>query len=179
MTVTPDDVNREYGEITPVYSVSYTGFKNAETIGTIAGYAGSPILNGPADTSLWNVNTYADQIDLTGTTETATNYTFVIDNGDTGDITVTQAVLTVTPDDVNREYGEITPVYSVSYTGFKNAETIGTIAGYAGSPTLNGPADTSLWNVNTYADQIDLTGTTETATNYTFVIDNGDPGDIT
>ena len=179
ITVTPDDVNREYGEITPVYSVSYTGFKNAETIGTIAGYAGSPTLNGPADTSLWNVNTYADQIDLTGTTETATNYTFVIDNGDPGDITVNQAVLTVTPDDVSREYGENTPVYSVSYTGFKNAETIGTIAGYAGSPTLNGPADTSLWNVNTYADQIDLTGTTETATNYTFVIDNGDPGDIT
>ena len=62
----------------------------------------------------------------------STNYTFTFVNGS---LSVTAAALTVTADDRARGYGDANPALTVSYTGFKNGETLAT-SGVTGAPSL-------------------------------------------
>src|SRR5207245_11446911 len=48
---------------------------------------------------------------------------------------VNKALLTVTADNKSREYGDANPVFTASYGGFKNGETLAT-SGVTGSPSL-------------------------------------------
>ncbi len=52
-----------------------------------------------------------------------------------GNLTITQAVLTVTADDKTREYGQPNPAFTASYDGFKNGEVLAT-SDVTGSPSL-------------------------------------------
>ena len=173
MTVTPDDVTRIYGNNTPAFSVSYSGFKNSENIATINGYAGSPALDGPVDTSAWAAGLYSDQVDLTGTTETATNYTFVIDNGDPGDITINLALLTISGVSTSKIYGDANPVLLATGIGYVGADTDAILVG--------NPTTTALLNSPVGLYVIDPTGVI--APNYSIVYANGvltiDPAALT
>ena len=53
---------------------------------------------------------------------------------------VTQAVLTVTADDISRVYGDANPTLTASFTGFKNGETLAT-SGVTGAPDLDDGRD--------------------------------------
>ena len=49
------------------------------------------------------------------------NYQFTY--ADTGDLTITKAMLTATTQNATREYGLANPAMSLVYSGFKNGET--------------------------------------------------------
>ena len=48
------------------------------------------------------------------------NYDFTLNNGT---LTINKAALIATADDKSRAYGDANPIFTVSYTGFKNSET--------------------------------------------------------
>src|SRR2546425_2039455 len=130
LTVTADNKSREYGDANPVFTASYGGFKNGETLAT-SGVTGSPSLTTAATaTSLVAGSPYA--IVAAQGTLAAGNYTFTFVNGQ---LTITKATLTVTADNKTREYGDANPAFTASYGGFKNRENLAP-AGGTGSPSL-------------------------------------------
>ena len=87
----------------------------------------------------------------------------------TGSLTVTPANLGVTADNQSRIYGATNPVFTVSYSGFVNAESQ-TNSDVVGAPDLSTVADTNS-PVGTY-DITNLVGSLA-STNYTFSLTNG------
>src|SRR5207249_1176659 len=130
LTVTADNKSRVYGYANPVFTASYGGFKNGETLAT-SGVTGSPSLATTA-TATSSVAGGPYTITAAAGTLAAGNYSFSFANGQ---LTVTPASLTVTADDKSRVYGDANPVFTASYGGFKNGETLAT-SGVTGSPSL-------------------------------------------
>src|SRR5207253_1110234 len=127
LTVTADDVSRKYGQPDPTFTGSFSGFKNGETLAT-SGVIGSPSCTSAA-TAASAVAGSPYAITCTAGTLAAGNYgfTFVA-----GNLTITLASLTVTANDVSREYGDANPAFDATITGFKNGETAAMIV--TGSP---------------------------------------------
>jgi hypothetical protein len=82
---------------------------------------------------------------------------------------ITIATLTVTANNASRLYGYANPVFTASYSGFKNRETLAT-SGVTGTPSLTTSA-TQFSAAGTYA--INAALGTLTASNYTFTFVNG------
>ncbi|TML85690.1 MAG: hypothetical protein E6G08_13640, partial [Actinobacteria bacterium] len=164
LTVTADNKSREYGDANPSFTASFSGFKNGETLAT-SGVTGSPSLTAAATASS-AVSGSPYTITAAVGTLAAGNYSFSFVNGS---LTVTKASLTVTADDKSRGYGDANPVFTASYGGFKNGETLAT-SGVTGSPSLTTTATASS-AVGGYA--IAAAAGTLAATNYTFSFANG------
>ena len=101
------------------------------------------------------------------------NYTIVVTNAislatNSAAVTINKATLTVTANSTNRPAGATNPVFTASYTGWTNADTL--LSALTGSPAWNTTATTSS-PVGSYA--IVITNGTLSATNYTFVFVNG------
>src|SRR5204862_169293 len=137
LTVTADNKSRVYGYANPVFTASYGGFKNGETLAT-SGVTGSPSL---ATTATATSSVAGSPYTITAAVGTlaAGNYSFSFAHGQ---LTVTPATLTVTVDDKSREYGDANPAFTASYGGFKNSETLAT-SGVTGSPSLTTTATAS------------------------------------
>src|SRR2546422_731268 len=130
LTVTANNATREYGDANPAFSASYSGFKNGENLGT-SEVTGTPSLTTSATaTSAVAGSPYA--ITAAAGTLSSANYTFTFA---TGDLTITKATLTVTADNKSRDYGDANPLFTASYSGFKNSEVLAT-SGVTGSPSL-------------------------------------------
>lgn len=84
-------------------------------------------------------------------------------------IDVNKAVLTVTPADASRVYGQANPSFSATISGFVNGETLST-SGVSGSAALSSAAVASS-NVGDYA--ITASAGTLAAANYSFVFAAG------
>src|SRR5207244_4333509 len=102
LTVTPDDQYRTYGDPVGSYSRTVTGFLNGqgpESTTTAAGYTA------PSCTSSYTATTPVASSPLTISCSggAADNYSFV--TSAPPNLSVTKAVLTVTPDDQYRTYG--------------------------------------------------------------------------
>ncbi len=117
LTATTQNATREYGAADPAFSIVYTGFRNGETQAVIdtLGTASSAV------TATTNVGSYT----VTGSGATDGNYDFTYAN--TGNLSITKAVLTATTQNATREYGAADPTFNIVYTGFKNGETQGVI----------------------------------------------------
>lgn len=112
LVATSQNATREYGAADPTFTFSYTGFLNGDTAAVIdTGAAGSSA----AITA--NVGTYA----IAGSGAIDNNYNFTYVN--TGTLTVTKAMLTITADDVSRETGEPDPAFTATYSGLRNGDT--------------------------------------------------------
>jgi subtilisin-like proprotein convertase family protein len=161
LSVTADDQTRPYGVTNPVFTASFSGFVNGESL-TNSDVGGTPLLGTLADTSS-PVGVY----DITNSlgSLTSTNYTFSFTNGT---LTVSPAAITVTADDQSRSYGAANPALTASYTGFANGDTAAVISG---SPLLSVSADTSS-PVGSYAISV-TNGTLSVTTNYSFTFVNG------
>src|SRR4029079_10609510 len=130
LTVTPDDQFRTYGDPVGSYSRTVTGFVNSqgpEATTTAAGYIA------PSCTSDYSPTTPVANSPRTITCSggAADNYSF--DYSKTAKLYIAKAVLTVTPDDQNRTYGDPVGSYSRTVTGFVNnqgPEAATTAAGY-------------------------------------------------
>src|SRR5436305_1852844 len=164
--LTVADVNelQEYAHPIPVFTASYGGFKNSETLAT-SGVTGSPSLTTTA-TATSSVAGGPYTITAAVGTLAAGNYTFSFANGE---LTVTKASLTVTADDKSRVYGDANPVFTASYGGFKNGKTLAT-SGVTGSPSLSTTASAAS-PVASYT--ITAAVGTLAAGNYSFSFANG------
>src|SRR5437899_4185665 len=106
LTVTADNKTREYGDATPAFTASYSGFKNSETLATSV-VTGSPSLTtGATATSAVAGSPYV--IVAAQGTLAAGNYQFGFVNGQ---LTITKAHLTVTAPSAGREYGDANPAF--------------------------------------------------------------------
>ena len=158
INVTPDNKTRVYGSSNPSFTYTYTGFLNSDTSSIISG---SPSISTSA-TIISNCGTY--DIIPTITSLLSTNYTFSSVNGT---LTVTQAIINVTPDNKTRVYGSSNPSFTYTYTGFLNTDTSSIISG---SPSISTSA-TIISTLGTY--DIIPTITSLLSTNYTFSAVNG------
>ena len=129
LNVKADNATREYGDANPTFTATYTGFKNGEVLAT-SGVTGSPSLTSTATPTSAVPGPYTIAAALG--TLAAGNYTFTFA---TGDLTITKATLTVTADNKSRDYGDANPLFTASYSGFKNSEVLAT-SGVTGSPSL-------------------------------------------
>src|SRR5436305_15058867 len=121
--LTVADVNelQEYAHPIPVFTASYGGFKNGETLAT-SGVTGSPSLTTTA-TATSSVAGGPYTITAAVGTLAAGNYSFSFASGEQ---IGTASSRTVTADDKAREYVEANPVFTASYGGSKNGETFAT-----------------------------------------------------
>ncbi|UCS93781.1 gliding motility-associated C-terminal domain-containing protein [Echinicola marina] len=109
LTVTADDKSKVYGETDAALTVSYAGFVNGDD---------ETALGGTLDVSRAageDVGNYA----ITASGYTSGNYTISYVDGN---FEITQAALTVTPDDQSKVYGTADPVLSYTASGFVNGD---------------------------------------------------------
>lgn len=163
LTVTAEDKSRIYGDANPVFTASYSGFKNGETLAT-SGVTGAPSLTTAAGANSPVAGPYA--IIAASGNLAANNYSFSFINGK---LIITKAVLTITADNKSRTYGDANPTFTASYSGFKNGENLAT-SGVTGVPSLTTAA--------TAASPVGLYTTTAAvgslaANNYSFTFVNG------
>jgi len=158
LAVNANDTNRLYGATNPVFTVSYSGFLNGDTTSVLSG--------APSLTTSATTNSPAGSYTITNTigTLSATNYSFSFTNGT---LTINPAPLTVTANNTNRIYGVANPVFTASYNGFVNGDTVAVLGG---SPSLTTVATTAS-PAGPYP--IIATNGTLSAVNYTFSYVNG------
>jgi MBG domain (YGX type)/YDG domain/FG-GAP-like repeat/Secretion system C-terminal sorting domain/IPT/TIG domain/FG-GAP repeat len=111
LTATADDKSKTYGDANPVFTITYTGFVNGEDTAEIT----APTV---ACTATETSNTGGYDITLSG--GSALNYNISPVNGL---LTINKALLTAAADDKTRKKGVNNPVFTITYTGFKNVET--------------------------------------------------------
>jgi VCBS repeat-containing protein len=126
LSVTANNQFRLYGATNPTLTATITGFVNGENPSVLSG---SPSLTTTATTNS-PVGPYT--IDATNGTLSSANYAFSFTNGV---LTINPATLNVKADNQIRFYGAANPLFTATYTGFVNGETLGT-SGITGSPSL-------------------------------------------
>jgi trimeric autotransporter adhesin len=110
LTITADNKNKVYGSVNPSLTLSYSGFVNGDDASSIT----APT---PATTATSGSVAGVYPITLTG--GSASDYTLTLVEGT---LTIDKAVLTVTADNKNREYGSSNPDLTLSYSGFVNGD---------------------------------------------------------
>src|SRR6185295_15916825 len=156
LTITASDKTRTYGAANPALTVSYSGFVNGDTPGSLT----TPPTVTTTATASSGVGTYA--ITASGAVSSNANYTI---NYVSGTLTVTPAVLTVTATNKTRTYGAPSPTFTASFAGFVNGDTA---ASLGGTLVVNTTATASS-PVGTYA----ITPSGLTSSNYTISYVNG------
>ena len=143
LTVTAQNQSRAYGSTNLPFTATYTGFVNDDDESVLTG---SPAFTTLADTnSLVSGSPYA--ISVSTGTLSATNYSFSFVNGE---LTVTPAPLTITPDDTNRIYGAANPAFTGVVSGIQNGDSI--TASYDSSATTNSAVGPYAIEVTTVSD---------------------------
>ncbi|MFT3893179.1 MAG: sortase [Anaerolineales bacterium] len=139
LTVTANNKSRAYGAANPTLDATITGFVNGETLPT-SGVTGAPSCTTAATpTSPVSGSPYA--ITCTVGTLAATNYTF---NFVAGNLTITQATLTITANDISKNYGSIVIFAGTEFTtsGLVGTDTVTSVtltsAGSAAAATVAG-----------------------------------------
>src|SRR5439155_5496565 len=122
LTVTADDVSRAYGATNPVFTVSYSGFLDGDDTNVVSG---APAFSTTADTNS-AVDGSPYSITVSNGTLSASNYDLAFVDGQ---LTVTQAMLTVRADDQSKVYGAAVPMLTASYSGLVNGEDTNVLAG--------------------------------------------------
>ena len=142
LTVTPDDQTMTVGGTQPTYTFSYSGFLNgdeAADVDTPPTCAVSGTITGPG----------SYPITCSGGADDVYNFTY-----GTATLTVTtKKILTVTPDDKSMTYGDSTPTFTFTYSGWVGTDnaglldtqptcSAGTVSGAGSYPiTCSGGAD--------------------------------------
>ncbi len=153
LTARVDDKSKTYGQANPAFTITYSGFLNADNVSSIT----EPVVSTSA-TATSAVGSYP----LTLAGGSAVNYGLILQNGT---LTIGKATLIAKADDKSKTYGQANPPNSVTYTGFVNSDNSSSIT----APTLSGPAATPASSVGSYP--ISLTG--GSAVNYNLTLQNG------
>ena len=135
LTVTADNKTQAYGAATPVLTVSYSGFVNGDTKNSLTPQATAST----TATSSSGVGTYP----ITPAGAVTPNYTITYVPGT---LTITTVPLTITANNLSKNYGSANPILTASYTGFVNGDNSGSLLTQA---SLNTTATTTS-SVGTY-----------------------------
>ncbi|HBI99871.1 MAG TPA: hypothetical protein DDY89_01215, partial [Lysinibacillus sp.] len=112
LTVTPNNVTRQYGASNNNFTLNYNGLMAWDTAASI----GQPVYSTTADTS-----SPIGKYNITASGLASTKYTITYSPGT---LTVTPAPLTVMVANQSRAYGQSNPSLSVSITGIVNGDEI-------------------------------------------------------
>ena len=111
LLVTADNKVKTYGDVNPAFTFSYTGFRGTDN---------SSVLD-----TVPTASTSATQYSNTGNYSIIpsgggdNNYSFSFVNGN---LTINKATLLVTADNKVKTYGDVNPVFTFSYTGFRGTD---------------------------------------------------------
>ncbi|MEL6537336.1 MAG: MBG domain-containing protein, partial [Bacteroidota bacterium] len=155
LTITANDQSKVYGEANPATSLSYSGFVNGDDANELDAL---PSASYGAVTRSTGVGNYP--ITLSGGSDANYAYTLV-----EGTLTVTPATLTVTADDQSRTYGSTDPTFTLSYSGFENAESETDLAEL--------PVASTTANATSGVGEYPITVSGGLADNYSFVYTPG------
>ena len=153
LLVQPNDSSTTYGHTTPAFSFTLSGFVNGDTSAAVTGVPKLTTSATPAS----KPGSYL--ISSSFGSLTAKNYSFVFG---TGTLTISQAVLTVTPKPVSATYGGALPALSYQLSGFVNGDGPGVVTG---APVMATSA-TSTSAAGVYP--VTITQGSLSAANYTF-----------
>ena len=126
LTVTADDVSRQYGDPDPNFTFQVAGFQNGDTARVLTSQpncSSTATASSPASPPTYPI---------TCSGAAAANYTFSYVSGA---LTITKAHLTVTANDQSRAYGAANPSLTATLSGFKNGETSSVVSGAAACTT--------------------------------------------
>jgi hypothetical protein len=112
LTVTADNKTKKYGDNNPVFTFSYSGFKNSDDATLLAS---EPTISCEADAS-----TDAGTVSITLEGGEDDNYSFDFVNST---LRIDKTVLFITADHKTKVYGEANPEFTLSYSGFVNGDS--------------------------------------------------------
>jgi hypothetical protein len=114
LTITVNNATRSYGAANPAFTVSYSGFVNGDTAGSLTT---PPALTTTA-TVLSHVAGNPYSITASGAVDPNYTITYVA-----GTLTITPVPLAITADSKTKPYGAAVPALTASYSGFVNGDT--------------------------------------------------------
>jgi hypothetical protein len=117
VTVTPDNKTKVYGAPLPPLTATYSGFVNGDTPASLT----QPVLLSTTATAASPVGAYP----ITATGSGNANYSLAFN---TGTLTITPAPLVVIADDKIKTYGAALPVFTATYNGLVNGDTLTKLA---------------------------------------------------
>jgi hypothetical protein len=168
LTVNVADATRGYGDPNPSFSGGLVGLKNNDVISVAYTSA-----LGPATAVGTHVDAITAQLPASGAID---NYNPVTVNA--GDLTITNATLTVTASNVSRPFGQENPSFTASFVTLKNGDNITANFDTAAGPSSPvGDYDLSITSLN---DPDDKLGNYTVATvNGTLTVTRADPPVVT
>lgn len=149
-----DDQQRVYGDENPTLTITYTGFKNGDSKNDLATM--------PTAKCSASVTSPVGSYGITIGDVTDENYTLQYQ---TGTLTITKAPLTVRPDDKSKTYGDQNPSLTLSYSGFKNRETVAVL--------LSQPTASTTAKVMSSVGEYPIVAEGGDARNYQMVYEDG------
>ncbi len=111
LTISAENKERYYGDENPAFTYTFNGFVNGDTREAIQTL---PTIVCPA-TQTSPIGNYV----ITASGAADDNYNFIYQNAL---LTINKTTLKIQPNDVSRKYGENNPVFTLTYSGFKNDE---------------------------------------------------------
>ena len=117
LKVTANNQTKIYGAQNPVFTVSYSGFVNGDSS---AGLLSQPSVNSTALASS-PVGSYP----ISASGALSPNYTF---SYITGILSVGTATLTITANNRSRNYGELNPLLTATFSGFVNGDEVSSLS---------------------------------------------------
>lgn len=151
LIITASSQTRFYGYNNVTLTATYSGFKTGESQANLT--------RRPTITSTANARSAVGIYSTTAAGASSNNYNFIYVNGT---VTVIKSPLTIKTVDKSRKYGTANPVFTLTYTGFKNGENVNALIT---APTV-GTIATRASQVGTY----DITITGATSNNYAITI---------
>tara|TARA_R110002126_G_scaffold291807_1_gene459621 strand:- start:47337 stop:50786 length:3450 start_codon:yes stop_codon:yes gene_type:complete len=127
INVTGQNATREYGDASPVFTSTYTGFINGDTAGSA--------FSGSATYTAAGVNANAGTSTITqniGTITSNLGYQFTFTDGV---MTIEKAPLTITANDAQRDERQPNPAFTATYNGFKLTDTLASLNSLANMTT--------------------------------------------
>jgi hypothetical protein len=160
LTVTATNVSATYGSVPAAFTYSISGFVLGQSASQVV--TGKPIVQCAATTHS-GVGKYA--IAVTQGTLNAVNYSFVFV---AGQLTVTKATLTITPNAASSVYGEALPAFTYQISGLVAGDSAS--SAFKGAPALTSQA-TAKARPGTY--RISAGAGSMLSTNYSFEFATG------
>ena len=147
LTITANNVNKTYGSTltggagSSAFTITSGTLQNGNTISSVTITYGTGATAGSAMGTYTNSVTPSAAVGANGFIASNYNITYV-----SGNITVTQAVLTITANNQSRAYGAANPTFTFTYSGFVNGDTQAVVTGTTATTTA-----TTASNVGTYS----------------------------
>ena len=154
LTVTANNQTKVYGAANPALTLTYSGFVGADNAASLT--------TQPTATTTAVTTSPVGPYPITAAGGVSNNYTFTYVGGS---LTVTKAVLTVTPNNQTKVYGALNPALTITYSGFAGADN-------AASLTTQ-PTATTTAVTNSPVGSYSITAAGGVSNNYTFIYIGG------